>query len=75
MGTYDLVTIDGSHFYEDVIIDLREGWRLAKRIMVVDDITFPGVAQAMTEFEAGASPKHRFLFDGGFGVAVYARTL
>eukprot|EP00755_Sulcionema_specki_P008882 Sspe_Gene.42140::Locus_20447_Transcript_1_1_Confidence_1.000_Length_2226::g.42140::m.42140 len=50
----DLVHIDGSHEYDDVIADLKDWWPIIRPggVLYGDDYSWPGVAQAANEFAA-----------------------
>jgi predicted O-methyltransferase YrrM len=47
----DLIYIDGSHEYEDVLRDIDDYWPLLKSggVMLLDDFTFPMVGKAVRE--------------------------
>ena len=48
----DIVHLDGSHEYEDVVIDLRDWWPIVRPggILYGDDYAWNGVAKAVEEF-------------------------
>lgn len=50
--SFDFIYVDGSHKYEDVVIDLEYCFKLLKHkgIMTMDDYTWEGVNKATNEF-------------------------
>lgn len=50
----DLIYLDGSHDYEDVLTDLNHYWKLLNPggVFVGDDWTYPGVEAAAREFSS-----------------------
>lgn len=64
----ELIYIDGSHLYEDVISDLNNYWELLKPNGVIfgDDYGFPGVSKAVNEFIDSKKIKAKILSDNFF---------
>eukprot|EP01060_Flectonema_neradi_P022061 TRINITY_DN3026_c0_g1_i3.p1 TRINITY_DN3026_c0_g1~~TRINITY_DN3026_c0_g1_i3.p1 ORF type:complete len:685 (+),score=126.29 TRINITY_DN3026_c0_g1_i3:36-2057(+) len=48
----DIVHVDGSHEYEDVVVDLRDWWPIVRPggVLYGDDYSWRGVAKAVEEF-------------------------
>eukprot|EP01060_Flectonema_neradi_P022059 TRINITY_DN3026_c0_g1_i1.p1 TRINITY_DN3026_c0_g1~~TRINITY_DN3026_c0_g1_i1.p1 ORF type:complete len:194 (+),score=39.70 TRINITY_DN3026_c0_g1_i1:573-1154(+) len=48
----DIVHLDGSHEYEDVVVDLRDWWPIVRPggVLYGDDYAWKGVAKAVEEF-------------------------
>ena len=49
-ATFDLSHVDGSHDHEDALMDLENVWRLTAKRMVVHDVSFAQVWQAVVRF-------------------------
>lgn len=71
---FDLVHIDGGHDYETALSDMREGWRVCMKTMVVHDVSMPEVWRALFEFgRITLTDESVRIFFGGHGTAVIER--
>lgn len=64
----DMIYVDGSHDYEDVLCDLKNYWQLLKinGLILGDDFGWAGVAQAVNEFVTKNKLKLDLYSDGGW---------
>jgi hypothetical protein len=58
---FDLTYVDGAHNYEPALHDLLAAWPRTRGVMVVHDLAFPEVAQALQAWRAACDPDHRLV--------------
>lgn len=69
---FDLSHVDGSHDYEDALMDLENAWKLTAKRMVVHDVSFGQVWKAVNEFGGRADAEARVAF-GDLSTIVFER--